>query len=137
MTTCPHNGNRPLALVSCRACRPQAGWQVRKLSLGWLKKQAFDHRDRRGIFDWLQAIGVVPEDVRSMQSAPVRTNLQADTIPAGYLASVAWEWDTWGPSNPIEFCRAIEMETNGNSGNDFVASLLRVLGRDEMALVAA
>jgi hypothetical protein len=39
-----------------------------------------------------------------------RLNLQPDHIPAGYLAEVAYEWDTWGESTPPEFIEAFSAE---------------------------
>lgn len=79
-------------------------------------------------FDFLKEVGVVPETVRSMPSAKVRLNIVPSAVPAGYLASAAYEWDTWGRSHPSDFIEAIEAELNPEK-REFIAALLTSLGR--------
>jgi hypothetical protein len=79
-------------------------------------------------FDFLKEVGVVPLDVMSMPAEKVKLMLDRSAIPAGYLASAAYEWDTWGPSHPSDFVDAIDSELDP-SRRDLIASVLTSLGR--------
>lgn len=80
------------------------------------------------VFGFLKDIGVVPEDVYSAPVENVKTNFRPDRVPAGYLASAAYEWDTWGPSHPEDFIDAIADELNPQK-REYIVSLLTALGR--------
>lgn len=79
-------------------------------------------------FDFLKEVGVVPQGVMAMPSAKVRLNIAPSAVPAGYLASAAYEWDTWGRSHPTDFIDALEAELNPEK-REFIATLLTSLGR--------
>jgi len=81
-----------------------------------------------GVYGWLQNVGVVPWSVPSMPAEKVRLGFDVEAVPAGYLASAAYEWDTWGPSQPEDFIDAIEAELLPEK-RDFIAKLLTALGR--------
>ena len=104
-------------------------WQEQLVSLEALTCEAkwigeWDY----GVFWFLKNIGVVPWGVKSVAATKVLTGLNPDAIPAGYLASAAFEWDSWGPSQPIDFIRALEAELHPEK-RDFIAALLTTLGR--------
>lgn len=109
-------------------------WHSRTFALSWLRERQNvkvpGARDFE-VFEWLQAIGVVPADVDTVKYGRVNPilNLNANAIGAFYLAAVAFEWDTWGPSTPTEFLDALQMETAGNNRRDTVAETLSALGR--------
>jgi hypothetical protein len=63
-----------------------------------------------------------------MPREKVRLGFDAEAVPAGYLASAAYEWDTWGESQPEDFIDAIEAELLPEK-RDFIAKLLTALGR--------
>jgi hypothetical protein len=63
-----------------------------------------------------------------MPAEKVRLGFDIEAVPAGYLASAAYEWDTWGPSQPEDFINAIEAELLPEK-RDFIAKLLTALGR--------
>lgn len=81
------------------------------------------------IFGWMKRVGLVPEDVASMKKVQVRIDIDPDALPKGYLAACAYEWDTWGDSHPMDFAKAIRLETKGNTGRDLIAETLTALGR--------
>jgi hypothetical protein len=79
-------------------------------------------------FGFLKEVGVVPENVMTIRFEKVRLGVDRESVPAGYLASAAYEWDTWGPSHPSDFIDAIDEELNPRR-REFVAALLTSLGR--------
>jgi len=83
---------------------------------------------RWGVFSFLKNIGVVPWEVNYMPTRKVRFSLDPNYIPADYLASAAYEWDTWGESQPLDFVEAIEAEIDPKS-RDYVSAFLELLGR--------
>ena len=104
-------------------------WQQQPISLTSLHDEvertgSWDY----GIFEFLHNIGVVPWGVKSVAASKVLTGLDPDAVPSGYLASAAYEWDSWGPSQPIDFIRALEAELHPEK-RDFIAALLTTLGR--------
>jgi len=107
-------------------------WKTRPVSLTQLRYEAeamsFTGPWDWGVYGWLQNIGVVPWSVPSMPKEKVKLTYAPDAIPAGYLASAAYEWDTWGPSQPEDFIFAMEAELNPQK-RDFIAQLLTALGR--------
>lgn len=104
-------------------------WQERSVSLQTLREEAANLGEwNHGIFGFLQNIGVVPWEVRSMPAQKVRLNIDTEAIPAGYLASAAYEWDSWGLSQPRDFIEAIDAELNPRK-REFVSTLLTALGR--------
>lgn len=107
-------------------------WEARLLSIGWLKRQAYG-RDDTTAFGWLKSIGVVPEDVATRRTVLPVLDLDPNAVKAGYLASCAFEWDSWGTSRPEDFINAMEAETAGNERRDVVAGLLTQLGWEEIA----
>ena len=104
-------------------------WQTQPVSLERLSDEA-DAVGRwgYGVFAFLQNIGVVPWHVKTAPAQKVLLGLDISNIPAGYLASAAYEWDTWGPSQPRDFVRALEAELHPEK-RDFIAALLTTLGR--------
>jgi hypothetical protein len=63
-----------------------------------------------------------------MPAEKVKLGYDPEAVPAGYLASAAYGWDTWGPSEPEDFINAIECELVPER-RDFIAQLLTALGR--------
>lgn len=104
-------------------------WQRKNYSLSSLRgKQRVGHH-KESVFAWLKEIGVVPADVAKVWQSNVRPNLDPERIDGHYLASSAFEWDTWGPSSPKDFLDALELETAGCTRRDFVADTLYMLGQ--------
>lgn len=105
-------------------------WQDTSVSLSRLRQLA--EQPGWGVahpaFEFLHEVGVVPETVKTASPAKVRININREAIPAGYLASVAYEWDTWGPSHPLDFVEALEAELDP-SKREFISTLLTTLGR--------
>lgn len=105
-------------------------WKTRPVSLSQLNDEAEAMGEvwKWGAFAFLKNTGVVPWDIESMPRDRVRFNFDPEKVPAGYLASAAYEWDSWGFSYPTEFIAAIEAELRPEK-RDFIASLLTALGR--------
>jgi hypothetical protein len=104
-------------------------WKTSSVSLRNLRIEAenlepWDY----GVFAFLKNIGVVPWNVASAPRHKVRLNINPSAIPADYLASCAYEWDSWGPSQPSDFIRAMDAELNPDK-RDFIAAILTSLGR--------
>lgn len=78
---------------------------------------------------WLKDINVIPADVTYVKPTQVKNELDPLNIDAGYLASVAYEWDSWGPSHPEDFMDALACELKGSAQRDAVSAILVALGR--------
>lgn len=111
-------------------------WETRTVSLGWLRRQAWQHREMTNVFDWLKAIGLVPESVTTRKVAKPRLDCDPDALNVGYLASTAFEWDSWGESSPTDFVNAIAAEAKGDQ-RDYIAAILTMLGREQTTMEAA
>jgi hypothetical protein len=107
---------------------PKSDWRVKTVSLNSLRDAAKGYPEG-SVFDWLKDIGLVPDSVNTAKVAQVRTNIDGHSMPVGYIASAAFEWDSWGRSAPSDFVEAIEFETAGNTKRDFVSNLLISLGQ--------
>lgn len=104
-------------------------WKTHSVSLRDLRIEAENLEPwNHGVFAFLKNIGVVPWTVASTPLAKVRLNIDPSSIPADYLASCAYEWDTWGESQPSDFIRAMDAELNPDK-RDFIAAILTSLGR--------
>lgn len=79
-------------------------------------------------FDFLKEVQAIPSSVMTMPAEKVKLGLDIHAVPAGYLASAAYEWDQWGPSHPSDFVDALRVELDPTK-RDFVASVLTELGR--------
>jgi hypothetical protein len=120
-------------------------WMARTFTFSWLARYAAEFAHYRSTFEWLKAIGVVPNDVESMRTSQVQVKLDLDPerIEAGYLAAVAYEWDSWGESSPTDLIFALECELKDSPQRDAVATILLALGRaasedrDGLAVAAA
>lgn len=105
-------------------------WETLSVSLTRLSELAHQPGWGRAYsaFGFLKEVGAIPESVMSAPKAKVRLGLDRKAIPAGYLASAAYEWDTWGPSHPSDFTDMLEAELNPEK-REFVSTLLTSLGR--------
>lgn len=107
-----------------------SAWEKRTYSFNWLARYASQFAHYRSVFEWLKAIGVVPNDVESVRPSQVKLGLDPEAIEGGYLASAAYEWDSWGASSPTDFIMALECELSGSEQRDAIASILLALGRN-------
>jgi hypothetical protein len=105
-------------------------WRYDTISLTRLWDLSEKHNSIMGAIAFLKLIEVIPESVEWKRGNAIpKTNLNADAIPAGYLAEVAYDWDKDGPSAPWEFVDAIAAECNGTEVNTEVSDVLGQLGR--------
>lgn len=104
-------------------------WTKKTYDFNWLARKAAEYAPVMWTVDWLKAIGVIPTDVDAMKVSQVRLELDPDAIEAGYLASVAFEWDSWGPSSPTDLMFALECELKGSPQRDAISDTLLALGR--------
>lgn len=111
-------------------------WAKQMTTLSDLRRSAFRHRDMRSTMDWLKKEGLVPEDVKKRRVAQARVDLDPKNIPVGYLADSAYEWDSWGESSPVEFVKAMGMETRGSTARDLISETLALLGREQKEAAA-
>lgn len=107
-------------------------WRASSASLSDLSLKAAPIPEDIGAFEFLHRVGLVPREVRSMATAKVKFNIDPEEVPADYLASAAYEWDTWGPSHPEDFIEAMRAELNPIR-RDFIAAILTSLGRSVQA----
>lgn len=106
----------------------------------WTKQLwTFDHinqfaqvrTDLTSAVDFLKSIQVIPYDVKSMPAPNyIVTRLDPQSIPAGYLASLAFEWDADGPSSPSEFVDALRPELKGSPEREVVREQLETAGKE-------
>lgn len=99
-----------------------------------LRRMARPHSDLTSTFEWLKAIGLVPQETKRMDIRQVLTDLDPENISVQYLAAAAFEWDSWGPASPDQFLKALSAECRG-AKRDLVVETLTMLGR-EMAVAA-
>jgi len=75
---------------------------------------------------WLKKIGVIPIAVRKYPRASDRL-VERDNIPAGYLAGMAYEWDSWGGgATARQFVSALEFQIRGSRKQKAAESALTV-----------
>jgi len=103
-------------------------WQDRSVSLSRLAALAAPVGHNIGAFEFLHQAGVVPHEVKTAPPTHVRFGYGTESVPAGYLASAAYEWDQWGESHPEDFIEAISAELNPRS-RSFISTILSSLGR--------
>ena len=104
-------------------------WTKRTYEFQWLERYAELLPRTHGIVKWLKYIGVIPNDVVHVRPSQVKLELDPKAINGGYLASVAFEWDSWGDSTPPDFIRALRCELSGSSNRDAISNTLLALGR--------
>lgn len=104
-------------------------WMSRTYEFSELERYARQFSRMYGIVRWLRAIGVIPNDVALVKPTQVRLELDPAAIEGGYLASVAFEWDSWGDSTPPDFIKALRCELRGAPERDGIAKTLFALGR--------
>lgn len=107
-------------------------WQDRSVSLNRLAALAAPWSHDIGAFEFLHQAGIVPHEVKSAPAVKVRLSIDPDFVPAGYLASAAYEWDTWGTSHPEDFVEAMKAELNPDR-RSFISAILTSLGRSVQA----
>jgi len=92
-----------------------------------LRRLARPHSDMTSVFEWLKAVGLVHQSVTRM---PIRqvVELDPECIDVKYLASAAYEWDSWGPTGPDDFIKALSAECKG-AKRDLILETLMALGR--------
>lgn len=110
------------------------------MKLDWDKETwTFDHLNQfaavRGehtsAMAFLKSIQVVPSSVGRVPAADyIVTNLNPNAIPAGYLASLAQDWDNDGESSPQEFVNALRPELRDFPERDAVRDTLEAAGRE-------
>lgn len=105
------------------------------VSLTDLRRSAFLHRDMTSSFEWFKRQGWVPADVTFMKVRQALVDLDPEAMPLGYLASSAFEWDTWGEASPVDFVKAMAADTRG-ARRDLILETLSSLGRVTAEAVA-
>jgi hypothetical protein len=112
-------------------------WQKQIVTWEMLRSKQAYISQAQPIFDWLKDIGIVPRDVERVNVAPAKMKLDPLHIEAGYIASCAYEWDSWTREAgddwhyPVQFLDAIEAELEGNEANDTIREILSALGQRE------
>lgn len=104
-------------------------WMKQTYRLDWLIDRARICVALDGALDFLMVNGIVPRggDALLKPMTP-RTEMDPRYIPADYLASVAAEWDSWGPSSPVEFINALACEVRGARRDIIVEALNAIRG---------
>lgn len=105
-------------------------WFERTVEYEQLRTYATQFAHFDSIVQWLYAIGVLPNDVKSLPEPTIKTELNPSSIKCGYLAASAFQWDAEGPSTPHEFLDAIEFELAGSAKKAAAAEALKELGRE-------
>lgn len=60
------------------------------------------------LIKWLKDIGVIPAQVSRLNSPKVDRPITREKIPAGFLAEMAYEWESYGGgATPQQFVQAI------------------------------
>ena len=106
--------------------------KTHKLDILREKSRAYDiaHKasDDGSAFDFLKYAGVVPMNMAwTRKNAIPRTNLNPDALPSGYLAEVAFEWDSDGTTSAGEFLDMLEFEVRGTPSNKRLSEVMEEL----------
>lgn len=117
-------------------------WTKETHSLSWLRAEAInwdwyqemsggDFETDHTMLNFLRFAGVLPIGVEwNRGNAIPKTNLDGNSIPAGYLAEVAFDYDKDGYSTASDFIDMLEFEVAGTSSNDVLGEVMADLGRD-------
>lgn len=116
---------------------PNSDWTKQTYRFRWLESKASEYDWMTSVVDWFKGIGLIPASVTYRKPENVRLGLDPERIEAGYLAACAYEWDSWGPSSPVDFVNAIRCELRGTEQRDLIAGLLTLLGREQEEAVDA
>jgi hypothetical protein len=102
-----------------------SAWQSRLFSFKDLRQFAAVRKNDSRAVEFLKAVLVIPYEVERVPAPDyVNTNLNPDSIPAGYLAALAYEWDKDGPSTALEFVESLRPELAGSPERDAVREQL-------------
>lgn len=104
-------------------------WEKKRYRFAVLERIAQMTGPYTSIVAWLKDLYIIPREVESMRVAQVKLDLDPLNIEAGYLAAVAFEWDSWGASHPEDFIDALRCELRGSGERDTVSAILLALGR--------
>ena len=108
-----------------------SAWMQKRYSFSELWQFAKVRKNDTRAVDFLKAIQVVPYDVERIPAPDyVNTNLDPTSIPAGYLAALAYEWDKDGASTAVEFMDSLRPELRGSPERDAVREQLEVAGKE-------
>lgn len=108
---------------------PNSDWTKRTYTFSALREWAEDFAHLDNTVAWLKAMGVIPSDVTHVKPKQVKLELDPKAIEGGYLAAVAYEWDSWGPSSPLDLVAALRCELKGAPERDIIAGILTMLGK--------
>lgn len=109
----------------------KSAWMNELWTFDQLNQFAQVRKDRTSAVDFLKSVQVIPYEVKNMPSPDyIVTHLDPNAIPAGYLASLAYEWDKDGPSSPGEFIDALRPELKGSPQRDVVHEQLEAAGKE-------
>lgn len=99
-------------------------WETATFTFEFLKGKTNDQPT--DMVGWLKRIGVIPMGVRKFPRASDRL-VARDSIPAGYLAGMAYEWDSWGGgATSKQFVSALEFQVRGTKKQQAAESALTV-----------
>jgi len=77
------------------------------------------------LIKWLKDIGVVPAPVSKLNAPKVIRKLSKDAIPAGYVASMAYEWESYGGgATPEQFIKALAFDIKDSQESRVVEEVL-------------
>lgn len=101
-------------------------WTKRIVDFDVLEEVAQRHTEPVSMVEWLRDMECIPEGVNWKRGNRVpNTSLDRTNVTAGYLAEVAFDFDTEGIASPREFFDWLRFEVAGTPEND---SMKRVLG---------
>lgn len=108
-------------------------WQQKIYTFSELRQFAYVRQDMSRAVDFLKAMQVIPYTVERVPAPDyIKTNLDPEQIPAGYLAALAYEWDSDGPSTPLEFIDSLRPEMMGTAERDNVREQLEMVGKEQI-----
>jgi hypothetical protein len=104
----------------------KSAWETKTYTFKWLRENTDDAPCMS--FLWLVKLGVIPQGTKWKRSNRiVNTNLKPDAIPAGYLAEVAYEWDSWGGgASSRQFMDALAFEVNGTEQKSVASEMMTI-----------
>jgi hypothetical protein len=100
-------------------------WERQTFTFDFLKKAGVNDQPQ-DMVGWLKRIEVIPAGVRKFPRMQERL-VEKDAIPAGYLAAMAYEWDSWGGgATTRQFLSALEFQVRGSKKQRIAESALTV-----------
>jgi hypothetical protein len=100
-------------------------WQEETIKFDVLELMAkMENHAYTYVLPFLIDVGLLPAEAKVKSLGDIKTSLDPNEIPAGYLAALAYEWDKDGPTSPVDFVNSLRPELRGSPEREAVQEAL-------------